>query len=134
MAALELCPRCAATDGWPPERLTMAFDPICGDGTAQAIREAILASAVIRAITNGGDRSSLLSHYETLLTGAIRRHLARCTEFYRTGGSGPWWQTELSSLADGYRWCSLKLANAGEPRYQLRGFELTARKSLSAWL
>jgi hypothetical protein len=33
----------------------MAFDPICGDGTAHAIREAILASAVIRAIAKDGD-------------------------------------------------------------------------------
>ncbi len=31
----------------------MAFDPICGDGTAHAIREAILAAAVIRALARG---------------------------------------------------------------------------------
>ena len=37
----------------------MAFDPICGDGTAHAIREAILASAVIRALANGGSTERL---------------------------------------------------------------------------
>ena len=34
----------------------MAFDPICGDGTAHAIREAILAAAVVRALAKGGRR------------------------------------------------------------------------------
>jgi len=34
----------------------VAFDPICGDGTAQAMREAILGCAVITAIGEGGDR------------------------------------------------------------------------------
>jgi 2-polyprenyl-6-methoxyphenol hydroxylase-like FAD-dependent oxidoreductase len=105
----------------------MGFDPICGDGAAHAIREAILASAVIRAIAGGGDAPSLFSHYETLLTAAMRRHLALSAQFYQTGGSGPWWRTELESLEEGFRWCTSKLAGAGEPRYQLRGFELIER-------
>jgi hypothetical protein len=108
--------------------VAMGFDPICGDGTAHAIREAILASAVIRAIAKGGDAPSLFSHYEMLLTAGMRRHLALCAEFYQTGGSGPWWRRELESLEEGYRWCTSKLAGAGEPRYQLRGFELIARE------
>jgi hypothetical protein len=108
--------------------VALGFDPICGDGTAHAIREAVLASAVIRAIADGGDAPSLLAHYETLLTAGMRRHLALCAEFYRTGGSGPWWRTELEALEEGYRWCTSKLAGAGEPRYQLRGFELVARE------
>jgi hypothetical protein len=126
------CPRILSPlcgDGWLAcGTAAMAFDPICGDGTAHAIREAILASAVIRAIAAGGDAPSLLSHYEMLLTAAMRRHLALCAEFYQTGGSGPWWRRELESLEEGYRWCTSKLAGAGEPRYQLRGFELVARE------
>jgi hypothetical protein len=107
--------------------VAMGFDPICGDGTAHAIREAILAAAVIRAIAAGGHASSLYAHYETLLTGGMRRHLALCADFYRSGGSGTWWQSELAAIQEGYRWCTAKLAAAGEPRYQLRGFELVAR-------
>ncbi len=42
----------------------IGFDPICGDGTAQAVREAILAAAVIRAIVDGGSEADLLAHYE----------------------------------------------------------------------
>jgi len=37
----------------------IAFDPICGDGTAHAVREAILTSAVIRALANGGTPADL---------------------------------------------------------------------------
>jgi hypothetical protein len=122
-----LTPLCA--DQWLAcGTVAMGFDPICGDGTAHAIREAVLASAVIRAIAGGGDAPSLFSHYETLLTAGMRRHLALCAEFYRTGGAGPWWQTELESLHEGYQWCTAKLAGAGEPRYRLRGFELIPRE------
>src|SRR5579863_8404443 len=46
----------------------MAFDPICGDGTAHAVREAILAAAVIRALAAGGNTGELFSHYEARLT------------------------------------------------------------------
>jgi len=122
------CPRMMSPlcgDGWLAcGTAAIAFDPICGDGTAQAIREAILASAVIRAISDGGDAPSLLSHYKTRLTAAMRRHLALCAQFYRGGGSGSWWHQELESLAEGYSWCTLKLAQSSEQRYQLRGFDL----------
>jgi len=129
-AEFAACPRIASPlcgDSWLAcGTAAIAFDPICGDGTAQAIREAILASAVIRAIADGGDAPSLFSHYEERLTAAMRRHLALCAEFYRTGGSGPWWRMELESLAEGYRWCTSKLAQAGKPRYRLSGFDLIA--------
>lgn len=125
------CPRIMSPligDGWLAcGSVAMAFDPICGDGTAQAIREAILASAVIRALAKGGDAPSLYAHYEAILTAAMRRHLALSMDFYRTGGVGPWWQTELESLAEGHRWCTAKLASAEEPRYQLKDFELIPR-------
>ena len=87
----------------------------------------VTGSGVELSDAGGGDAPSLYSHYEILLTAGMRRHLALCAEFYRTGGAGPWWQTELQSLEDGYRWCSTKLAGAGEPQYRLNGFELLAR-------
>lgn len=127
-----LSPLCAGrfgTDRWLAcGTVAMGFDPICGDGTAHAIREAVLASAVIRAIAGGGDAPSLFSHYETVLTAGMRRHLALCAEFYRTGGPGPWWRTEVESLEEGYRWCTSRLAGAGQPRYRLEGFELIAHE------
>lgn len=103
----------------------LGFDPICGDGTAQAVREAVLATAVVRAIADGGDAASLFAHYEMRLIAGMARHLELCADFYRSGGSGPWWQGELEALMRGQRWCAERLAGAGEPRWQLRGDVLT---------
>jgi hypothetical protein len=104
----------------------MAFDPICGDGTAHAVREAILASAVIRALANGGNPTDLVSHYQARLTAGFQRHLQLCREFYRSGGSGPLWQSELCAIDRGIEWCNAALAGHASFRYQLRGFELEA--------
>lgn len=104
----------------------MAFDPICGDGTAHAVREAILASAVIRAVSDDGDIDGVLAHYQARLTAGFARHLVRCREFYTSGGGGPWWNAELASIEKGVRWCESKLRDHAEFRYQLRGFELHA--------
>lgn len=121
-----LSPLCG--DGWIAcGSAAIAFDPICGDGVAQAIREAILASAVIRAIADGGDAASLFAHYEARLTAGMLRHLVLCADFYRIGDKGPWWHKELRSLTEGQRWCEAKLAGAGAPRYQLRDYVLESR-------
>ncbi|MBN8831566.1 MAG: hypothetical protein J0G94_13315 [Sphingomonadales bacterium] len=107
----------------------IAFDPICGDGTAQALREAILASAVIAAMAQGGDAQALRLHHESMLIAAMRRHLKLCADFYRSGGQGPWWQAQLAALAEGFDWCTSLLATRPEPRYQLRDFHLIEREA-----
>jgi hypothetical protein len=104
----------------------MAFDPLCGDGTAHAIREAILASAVIRAVAKDGPADSVLAHYEARLTAGFSRHLALCRDFYTSGGNGPWWRGELDAIQQGIAWCDTRLKSHGEFRYQLRDFELHA--------
>lgn len=104
----------------------MAFDPICGDGTAHAVREAILASAVIGALINGGSSDELLSHYEARLTAGFLRHLVLCRQFYSTGGTGSFWTSELEAIDHGIQWCNAALAKHQSFRYQLRGFELEA--------
>jgi hypothetical protein len=104
----------------------MAFDPICGDGTAHAIREAVLASAVIRAVANAGDTGDLLGHYEARLTAGFHRHLTLCREFYQSGGTGAFWASELAAIDDGVQWSDRKLGEHPSFRYQLRGFELEA--------
>lgn len=102
----------------------IAFDPICGDGTAQALREAILASAVVVATRDGGDAQALRRHHESMFIAAMRRHLRLCFDFYRRGGTGSWWQAQLADLAEGFDWCTTRLATLPEPRYHLRGFNL----------
>jgi len=108
-------------DGWLAcGTAAMAFDPLCGDGTAHAIREAILASAVIRAGANPG----MLAHYQARLTAGFRRHLELCQGFYTSGGDGPWWRHELDAIQQGIAWCDRQLAAHGDFRYQLTDFEL----------
>lgn len=102
----------------------LGFDPICGDGAAQAVREAILAAAVVRAIAAGGDAISLQAHYQSRLLAGLHRHLALCADFYRSGGPGPWWQEQTDALADGLRLCAEQLALLGPPRYRLVDYRL----------
>jgi hypothetical protein len=104
----------------------MGFDPICGDGTAHAIREAILASAVIRALANGGPQNDLLQHYEARLAGAFQQHLAICRGFYQSGGVTTFWRSELDAIDRGIQWCDVKPRDRLRFRYRLRGFELEA--------
>jgi hypothetical protein len=104
----------------------MAFDPLCGDGTGHAIREAILASAVIRALAKDVPNADILAHYEARLTAGFRRHLTLCREFYVSGADGPWWHRELELIEDGVAWCDSRLKAHGEFRYQLKDFELDA--------
>jgi len=128
------CPRMAAPicgEGWIAcGTAAMGFDPMCGDGTAQAVREAVLAAAVIRAIADGGDASALFAHYEARLTSAMLRHLNLCIGFYRGAQNGPWWTSEIQSMADGQRWCAARLPGAGQPRYRLCGFVLESIEAI----
>jgi len=110
----------------------IAFDPICGDGTAQAAREAILAAAVISGIREGvDDRASLLGHYQAMLIAAMRRHLQISLPFYRAGGSSRWWREQAEAVAQGYAWCTDRLAALPEPRFLLRGVRLVPREPVS---
>jgi hypothetical protein len=102
----------------------LAFDPLCGDGTGHAMREAILASAVVRAVAKGDSADELLAHYEARLLAGFRRHLAACREFYQSGRAGPWWDSELESLHRGMEWCENNIRTRGELRHRLVGFEL----------
>lgn len=107
----------------------IAFDPICGDGTAQSVREAILASAVIGAIGEGGDPVALRVHFESMMVAAMRRHLRLCAQFYASGGEGAWWRAQLAGLAEGFDWCTARLARTPEPRFELHDFRLVAREA-----
>lgn len=130
-AAFETSPRMltslAGPDWLACGSAAVAFDPICGDGTAQAVREAILASAVIGAMRDGGDRAALRVHFESMILAAMRRHLRLSAQFYASGGDGEWWRAQLADLAEGFDWCTARLAKMPEPRYELHDFRLVAR-------
>jgi|SRR5579871_336382 len=109
----------------------LAFDPLCGDGTAHAVREAILAAAVIRATRSGEHAGEVLAHYESRLTAGFQRHLANCAAFYRTGGDGPWWKAELHSMERGLAYCAERLSRFPGFRYRLNGYELQLASAAS---
>jgi hypothetical protein len=104
----------------------LAFDPLCGDGTGNAVREAILASAVIRAASAKDDVDRLLSHYRARLILGLVRHLELCRGFYVSGNRGPWWEREIVALEEGMAWCRQALGAGSASHYRLRGFELQA--------
>ena len=102
----------------------MSFDPLCGEGTGNAAREAILAAAAVRAIAAGADPRAVLSHYSHRLLAGFHRHLEMCLQFYAWPGAGPWWQDQVAHLKNGLNWAGAKLRSHAAPQFQLTGFEL----------
>lgn len=106
----------------------MAFDPICGDGTALAVRQAILAAGIVFALAEGEAEADLLGHYRAMMVAALRRHLRLSAEFYASGGTGPWWQAQQQAIAEGFAACSAMLEQEPPPRFALEGFRLVRRE------
>ncbi|HUA19208.1 MAG TPA: hypothetical protein VMU80_28265 [Bryobacteraceae bacterium] len=102
----------------------LAFDPLCGEGAGNAAREAILASAVIRAAVAGEDVNAVTAHYTSRLMAGFRKHLAVCHDFYSSGGTSPWWEEQRQATRRGIEWCDSILARGAKPRYRLNGFVL----------
>ncbi len=127
--APRILPRLAG-EGWLAlGSFALAFDPICGDGSAQSLRGGILAAAVVEAaLASHADQPALFAHYQAMLIAAMRRHLQISAQFYASGGDGPWWREQLAATAQGYDWCTRQLAACPEPRFILRGFALHARE------
>lgn len=102
----------------------MSFDPICGEGVGHAVREAILASAVIGSLATCPDVDHVLTYYSSRLLMGFLRHLVLCRQFYASARRSRWWSSELSKLDEGIEWSRLQLANLPEPQYRLTGFSL----------
>jgi hypothetical protein len=102
----------------------LAFDPLCGDGAGNAVREAILAAAIIRAEANGAHATDVLAHYRARLLAGFRKHLELCRQFYAAGHPGPWWNTQLDFLQEGIEWCARQMNDSKPFQYRLSGFEL----------
>lgn len=102
----------------------LAFDPLCGDGCGNAIREAILAAAVVRAAHEGSDPDLLARHYRTRLLAGFQRHLEACAQFYQNGGHSPWWANQLAGIQAGLQWCRAELGAELHFNFRLNGFAL----------
>ena len=102
----------------------LGFDPVCGDGSGNALREAILACAVVRAAIAGEPVSEALNHYSGRLLAGFLRHLQLCRNFYETGGTGLWWAEQVAQLDTGIRWTFAKLAGLAPSPFRLNDFSL----------
>jgi hypothetical protein len=102
----------------------MSFDPICGEGTGHSIREAILASAVLKAHADGEDWGELTKLYEQRLRGGFRRHLEQCRKLYASGGDSAWWRAQQDSVEAGIK--SGIGSSVDSSRYRLDGYDLLA--------
>ena len=106
----------------------MGFDPICGEGAGNAVREAILLSAGLGFVAQGSEPEPVLEHYSTRLLGGFLKHLHLCRDFYSCGPDRDWWNGELKLLEQGITWTQQKLSGtlqpASMPRFRLVGFDL----------
>ncbi len=103
----------------------MSFDPICGEGAGNAVREAILASAVVMEnLASPLHPDRVLSHYSSRLLHGFLRHLDVCRRFYFSGRRTAWWDAELASLERGIAWAESRLSALPEPQFRLVGFHL----------
>ena len=102
----------------------MGFDPICGEGAAHAVREGILAAAVLRALAAHARPTDLLAHYSARLLAGFERHLEICHDFYRSACCSAWWESELARLEEGIRWTSAQRSFSGPAQFRLTGFDL----------
>jgi hypothetical protein len=96
----------------------MSFDPLCGEGVGNSVREAFLAAATLRAASAGLPWEDVVRHYEDRLQRGFLRHLDTCLQFYTTGGHGTFWREEVAALQLALQ-AVLELL-APEPRTQFR--------------
>ncbi|QES58171.1 hypothetical protein DEJ51_31845 [Streptomyces venezuelae] len=73
------------------------YDPLSGTGTAQALRTAVLATAVIDAAAAGTSPQALCAHYTARLQAAFRAHLATCARLYPQAFPSTAWHHEIDA-------------------------------------
>jgi hypothetical protein len=93
----------------------MAFDPLCGEGTGNAARQAYLAAAVVGAVRDEEPVEQLLAHYTSRQMHGFLRHLQICLSFFQTGGSTSFWQSETALLRQGIEWAERVLREDAKP-------------------
>ena len=113
-------------DGWLAcGGAAMAFDPLCGEGTGNAVRQAYLATALYASLRAGEPVKDLLVHYTSRQMHGLLRHLQLCLRFYESGGATPFWRSEAAMLQQGIDWARRVLQqDTRPPAYRLVGRQL----------
>jgi hypothetical protein len=103
----------------------IGFDPLCGEGTGNAARQAYLATAIIASLRKGEPVEDLLAHYTSRQMHGFLRHLQICLGFYQSAGAGAFWQSETAMLQHGIEWVGKVLReHARPPTHRLVGRQL----------
>jgi hypothetical protein len=105
----------------------LCFDPLCGDGTGQALRSGLLAAAVIEAIERGQPEEACLLHYLYRLRRAMRAHLKATILFYENAPSENTWRREIEKANQALGRIAhdeLDRNTQGGSRYRLECFSL----------
>jgi hypothetical protein len=105
----------------------LCLDPLCGDGTGQALRSGLLAGAVIRAVEQGEPQDACLAHYQHRLCRSMLAHLKATIAFYEIAPSPGVWYREIEMANQALYRLALGervLGQARTPRYRLEGFSL----------
>jgi hypothetical protein len=102
----------------------MSFDPLSGEGTGAAVRQAILAAATARALLRGDDADEVLAEFSLRMRLGFLRHLEMCRTFYQVNNRAPFWSKELAMLDDGVSWARKEIGEQSAPRYRLVDFDL----------
>ena len=115
-------------DGWLAcGAAAVGFDPLCGEGTGNAARQAYLATAIMAALRKGEPAEDLLAHYTSRQMHGFLRHLQICLGFYQSAGSGAFWQSEAPMLQQGIEWAwRILREQAKPPTHRLVGRQLEA--------
>jgi 2-polyprenyl-6-methoxyphenol hydroxylase-like FAD-dependent oxidoreductase len=113
-------PGCARPGRLCVGNAALTIDPLRGDGVGFALREAILASAVIAASERGVPEDVLARHYRDRLAAAFRAHVISCIAQYGAAWNAPVWVEEVA-----HQRAALQALGAEPPLpFVLRGFDL----------
>jgi hypothetical protein len=105
----------------------LSFDPLCGDGTGQALRCGLLAAAVIAAIKQGEPEEGCLTHYRYRLRRAMLAHLKATIAYYEIAVCRDVWRRdiEMAGQALDYIACGVPaVGSAKRASYRLQRFSL----------
>jgi len=78
----------------------MKYDPICGDGTGQGIKSAILAIAASNSESRFGV-DVVRMHMRNRMAGTFCAHLRNCISYYQTIASSFAWQNDIEKMQHG---------------------------------
>jgi flavin-dependent dehydrogenase len=125
VSAFEACPRITEPlcgSNWiAVGDAAASFDPLSGEGIGYAIREAILATAIIKGISSGLSEDGCLRHYSRRLHNTFSNHLKECYSYYSKAFHSKAWNEEIECMSE---LPSSIFSSNNALNYRIHGFDL----------